>query len=98
MVGGFNECYWYLRNIQDLLSDGNTPNERWFGMPCNGTVIPFGEWSNITLFLRKTYLDCIILEAKVLAGISRLCIVRGVNLERRHCGRRHWTIGEDGRI
>ena len=26
--------------------------------------------------------------------ISRLCIVRGVNLERRHCGRRHWRMEE----
>ena len=30
--------------------------------------------------------------------ISRLCITRGRNLERRHCGRRHWRIGGDGRI
>ena len=36
------ECYCYLRNIQDLLSDGKTPNERRFGMPFNGPVIPFG--------------------------------------------------------
>ena len=25
------ECYTYLRNIQDLLSDGKTPYERRFG-------------------------------------------------------------------
>ena len=36
------ECYSYLRNIQDLLSDGKTPYERRFGMPFNGPVIPFG--------------------------------------------------------
>ena len=36
------DCYCYLRNIQDLLSDGKTPNERGFGMPFNGRVIPFG--------------------------------------------------------
>ena len=36
------ECYCYLRNIQDLLSDGKTPYERRFGMPSNGPVIPFG--------------------------------------------------------
>ena len=35
-------CYCDLRNIQDLLSDGNTPYERRFGMPFNGPVIPFG--------------------------------------------------------
>ena len=36
------ECYCYLRNIQDLLSDGKTPCERRFGMPLNGPLIPFG--------------------------------------------------------
>ena len=35
-------CYRYLRNIQDLLSDGKTPYERRFGIPLNGPVIPFG--------------------------------------------------------
>ena len=36
------ECNCYLRNIQDLLSDGKTPYKRRFGIPCNGPVIPFG--------------------------------------------------------
>ena len=36
------ECYTYLRNVQDLLSDGKTPCERRFGIPFNGPVIPFG--------------------------------------------------------
>ena len=36
------ECHCYLRNIQDLLSDGKTPYERRFGIPFNGPVIPFG--------------------------------------------------------
>ena len=36
------ECYCYLRNLQDLSSDGKTPGERWFGIPFNGPVIPFG--------------------------------------------------------
>ena len=36
------ECYTYLRNIQDLLSDGKTPYERRFGVQCDGPVMPFG--------------------------------------------------------
>ena len=36
------ECYTYLRNVQDLLSDRKTPHERRFGVPFNGPVIPFG--------------------------------------------------------
>ena len=37
------ECYTYLRNIQDLLSDGKTPYERRFGQPFKGPIIPFGS-------------------------------------------------------
>ena len=37
------ECYTYLRNIQDLLSDDKTPYERSFGEPFNGPIIPFGS-------------------------------------------------------
>ena len=37
------ECYTYLRNVTDLLSDGKTPCERRFGQPCKGPIIPFGS-------------------------------------------------------
>ena len=37
------ECYTYLRNDTDLLSDGKTPYERRFGKPFNGPIIPFGS-------------------------------------------------------
>ena len=37
------ECYTYLRNIQDLLSDGKTPYERRLGKPFKGSIIPFGS-------------------------------------------------------
>ena len=37
------ECYTYLRNTQDLLSDGKTPYERRFGQPFKGPIIPFGS-------------------------------------------------------
>ena len=57
------------------------------------------QWSNITLFLKKTNLDHQF-GAKVLPGTktSRLCIIRWRNLERRHYGRRHWRLGGHGRI
>ena len=61
------ECYCYLRNKQDLLSDGQTPYERRFGMPCNGPVVPFGPMVEYRP-----------ISAKSLARyILRLCIVRG---------------------
>ena len=37
------ECYTYLRNIQDLLSDGKTPYQRRFGKQFKGPIIPFGS-------------------------------------------------------
>ena len=37
------ECYTYLRNVTDLLSDGKTPYERRFGKPFGGPIIPFGS-------------------------------------------------------
>ena len=36
------ECRFYLRNVQDHLSDGKTPCERRFRKPFNGPVIPYG--------------------------------------------------------
>ena len=38
------ECYTYLRNVTDLLSDGKTLYERRFGQPFEGPIIPFGSW------------------------------------------------------
>ena len=37
------ECYTYLRNVSDLLSDGKTPYERRSGKPFKGPIIPFGS-------------------------------------------------------
>ena len=37
------ECYTYLRNVTELLSDGKTPYERRFGQPFKGPIIPFGS-------------------------------------------------------
>ena len=63
------ECYTYLRNVTDLLSDGKTPYERRFGQPIKGPIIPFGslvecypitarDQSQIHQLERKFYLDC----------------------------------------
>ena len=37
------ECYTYLRNVQDLLSDGKMPYERRCGNPFKGPFIPVGS-------------------------------------------------------
>ena len=51
------ECTCHLRNIQDLLSDGQKPYERRFGEPPKGPIIPFGSMIEITLYLPKTCQD-----------------------------------------
>ena len=37
------ECYTYLRNVQDLISDGKTPYERRLGQKFKGPIIPLGS-------------------------------------------------------
>ena len=37
------ECYTFLRNVTDLLSDGTTPYEIRFGQPFKGPIFPFGS-------------------------------------------------------
>ena len=49
------ECYTYLRNVTDLLSDGKTPCERRFGEPFKG---PKGPVKNPVNLERKSFLDC----------------------------------------
>ena len=72
------ECYCYLRNIQDKLSDGKTPYERRFGMPFNRPVIPFGAMVEYHPISAKDQSRLHQFGSKVLPGIfSRLCSVRG---------------------
>ena len=78
------ECYRYLRNIQDLLSDGKTHETR-FGMPFNGQVIPFGAMVEYHPISAK---DISRLH-QFARHIPRLCLVCWRNLERRHYDRRH---------
>ena len=47
------ECYNYLRNVTDLLSDGKTPYERRFGKPFKGPIIPFGSLVEFYLISAK---------------------------------------------
>ena len=37
------ECFSYLRNVQDLLSDEKTAYVKRFGEPFKGPIIPFGS-------------------------------------------------------
>ena len=83
------ECYCYLRNIQDLLSDGKTPYARRFGVPLKGPVIPFGamvEYHPVSC--KRPVATASVRPSSLTRKIPRLCIIRERNLEWRHFGRR----------
>ena len=84
------ECYCYLRNVQDLLSDGKTPHERRFGMPFNGPVIPFGAMVEYNIVSAKDISRLHQFGPKVLPRFIFGCVLHARRtLERRHCDRRH---------
>ena len=84
------ECCCYLRNIQDLLSDGKTPSRKavrnalyrtsntvW----CNGRISPC---------LCERHIETTSIWSKSLARyFPRTCIVCGSTQDRRQYGRRH---------
>ena len=58
------ECYTYLRNVAELLSDGKTPCEKRFGQPLRDLLFHLVHWLSITLKLRRTSQESINLERK----------------------------------
>ena len=62
------ECYTYLRNIQDLLSDGKTPYERRFGETFKGPLIPFAAMVEYHTISGKDILRLHQFGPKVLPG------------------------------
>ena len=76
------ECYTYLRNVTDLLSDGKTPYERRCGQPFKGPIIPFGSLVDYHPTTAKDQSIIHQLGKKVLPGLFLgYRSVRGWNLE-----------------
>ena len=71
------ECYTYLRNVTDLLSDGKTPYERRFGQPFKGPIIPFGSPYNCEGPVKNPS----IWEESLTCIVPRIRSLRGGNLE-----------------
>ena len=65
------ECYTYLRNVTDLLSDGKTLSERRFGHPFKGPIIPFGSLVEYPSIWKE----------RLTWIVPRIRIVRGGNFE-----------------
>ena len=80
----------YVRNVQDLLTDGKTPYERRFGDCFGGPVIPFGAMVEKLSDSRTRPVKARPIGHESFTwNIPRLCTQRGASLERRHFGRRH---------
>ena len=63
------ECYTYLRNIQDLLSDGKTPIRKAFlEKPFERPIIPFGSMVEYHPISAKDQSRLHQFDAKVLPG------------------------------
>ena len=79
-----------LRNVQDVLADGETPYERRFGEPFKGPIVPFGamvEWyPNSARDLSRLHQFGTRVSPGIFLGSA--LITRADNLERRHycCG------------
>ena len=83
------ECYTYLRNVTDLLSDGKTPYERRFGQPFKGPIIPFGSLVEYHPVTAKDQSRIHQFGKKVLLGLFfRIRSVREENLEGSRTDRR----------
>ena len=68
------ECYTYLRNVTDLLSDGKTPYERRFGQPVKGKkkknrLFHLAHWLSITPITAKDQSRIHQFGKKVLPGL-----------------------------
>ena len=86
------ECYCYLRNIQDPLSDlsGKHFTKDDSENHSTGPVVPFGSMIECHTVSAKDLSRRHQFGRKVLPGISLGCVLHaGRNLERRHFGRRH---------
>ena len=85
------ECCCYLRNFQDLLSDGKTPCERRSERLLTDRRIP--------PYLCEGHRKITSIRSKNLTRYTPwIRVARGRNLVRRHLRCRHWGMGTDGRI
>ena len=93
------KCFYHLRNIQDLLSDGKTPYERRFGEPKKGPIIPFGSLVEYYPISAKDQSRIHQFGKKVLPELfPGYALHAGGILEGLHAGCRHWGVGNDGSI
>ena len=93
------ECFTYLRNVTDLLSDGKTPYERRFGKPYKGLIIPFGSLVEYYPVSSKDQSRIHQFGKKVLPGLFLgYALYAGEIWKSDVLVCRPWGVGNDGRI
>ena len=94
------ECYCYLRNVHDLLADGeNTLRNLDLRNNLKAWSFRLTQWLNIILFPRRTSQGSTNLVRKVLNGmLLGYALFAEGNLKRRYIGCRHWGAGKFGRV
>ena len=75
------ECYTYLRNVTDLLSDGKSPMKDVLGNHLKDRLFHLVRWLSITLFLRRTAKNPSIWKESLTWNVPRIRFVHGGNLE-----------------
>ena len=93
------ECYCCLRNVQDLLADGKTPNESRFGEPFKGPIILFGALVEYHLISVKNWNKrSSMWQEGITRNLSWLWADRVGNLERWYFESRRGRLGKVGCI
>ena len=76
------ECYTFLRNVTDLLSDGKRPYERRFGQPFKEPIIPFGSLVELSSYnCEGSVKNPSIWKERLTWIVPRIRSVRGGNLK-----------------
>ena len=98
MVVWIWKCHCYMRNAQDP-SMGRRSMKGVSEYHLMARLFHLEQWSNITLFRRKTSREPHQFGPTVLPGAFLGYVSCAVwKLERRRYGRKHWRLGDDGRV
>ena len=99
-VGGADsmECFTYLRNVTDLLSDGRCSMKDVLGNHLKDRFFQLVHWLSVILLLRRPVKNPSISKESLTWIVPRIRFVRGVNLDGWRTGRRPRGVGDDGCI
>ena len=97
LQSGLDEKWW--ARVQDLLAEEKTPYQKRFEEPFKGPIYHSGQWLSLTSDISTGSIKTSSTWQESLTGnISRICVDRGENLERKHSDCGHRRVEELARI